>query len=220
MYVLNFDKFGKNVPKACKVSPDAFVQLSMQLAFFKTHEKLGNAYESGSLRKFHLGRTDIIRTCSSDVAEFLNAMKTANSSTTSPNEKSRLLLKAIQSHRNFTLNVINCESFDRHLLGLKLTALENNLELPDLYKDVAFQKACHYFISSSQVSSKFDAVTSYGPLVDDGYGCCYNILETQLMFGISSFKSCKETNSKLFAENLKDALNECQYLLSKVDSKL
>jgi carnitine O-acetyltransferase len=140
------------------VSPDAFVQLSMQLAFFKTHEKLGNAYESGSLRKFYLGRTDIIRTCSSDVAEFLNAMKTANSSTTSPNEKSRLLLKAIQSHRNFTLNVINCKSFDRHLLGLKLTALENNLELPDLYKDVAFQKTCHYFISSIQVSFKFRVI--------------------------------------------------------------
>ena len=140
------------------MSPDAFVQLSMQLAFFKTHEKLGNAYESGSLRKFYLGRTDIIRTCSSDVAEFLNAMKATNSSTTSPNEKSRLLLKAIQSHRNYTLNVINCESFDRHLLGLKLTALENNLELPDLYKDVAFQKTCHYFISSIQVSFKFRVI--------------------------------------------------------------
>ena len=218
MYVLNFDTFGKNVPKACKVSPDAFVQLAMQLAFFKTHEKLGNTYESGSLRKFHLGRTDIIRTCSSDVIEFLNVMN--KTSTSTANEKTRLLLKAIQSHRNYTLNVINCESFDRHLLGLKLTALENNLDLPDLYRDVAFQRACHYFISSSQVSSKYDAVTSYGPLVDDGYGCCYNILETQLMFGISCYRSCNETNSKLFADNLRLALNECHYLLSKIDSKL
>ncbi len=68
------------------------------------------------------------------------------------------------------MNVLNCESFDRHLLGLKLTALENKIELPELYKDIGFQKACHYFISSSQVSSKYDAVTSYGPLADDGYG--------------------------------------------------
>jgi carnitine O-acetyltransferase len=166
LYVLNFDKFGKNVPKACRVSPDAFVQLAMQLAFFRTHEKLGNAYESGSLRKFHLGRTDIIRTASSDVAEFLNAIKT----NVSQSEKSRLLLKAINSHRQYTVNVLNCESFDRHLLGLKLTALENKIELPELYKDIGFQKACHYFISSSQVSSKYDAVTSYGPLADDGYG--------------------------------------------------
>lgn len=92
------------------------------------------------------------------------------SSSHSHNERASLLLKAINSHRAYTNNVVNCESFDRHLLGLKLVALENEIELPELYKDVSFQKACHYFISSSQVSSKFDMVTSYGPLVDDGYG--------------------------------------------------
>lgn len=215
--VLSFEKFGKNVPKACRVSPDAFVQLAMQLAYFRTHDRPGNTYESGSLRKFHLGRTDIIRTCSSDVVEFLAAMK---NDALSHKEKASLLLKAINSHRIYTNSVINCESFDRHLLGLKLIALENKIELPDLYKDVSYQRACHYFISSSQVSSKFEAVTSYGPLVADGYGCCYNILEHKLMFGISCYNSCKETSTRLFAENLEQSLLDCQSLLSKINSKL
>jgi carnitine O-acetyltransferase len=160
LYILNFDLFGKNFPKSQKISPDAFVQIAMQLAFYRLHNKLGNTYESGSLRKFNLGRTDIIRTCSSDVAEFLKS--TENLCDGGVNS-GRLLLKAINSHRLYTNQVVNCESFDRHFLGLKLISIENNIELSDFYKDIAFQRMGVYHISSSQVSSKHAAVTSYGP---------------------------------------------------------
>jgi carnitine O-acetyltransferase len=160
LYILNFDLFGKNFPKSQKISPDAFVQIAMQLAYYRLHNKLGNTYESGSLRKFNLGRTDIIRTCSSDVAEFLKSTQNlCDGGITS----GKLLMKAINTHRLFTNQVVNCESFDRHFLGLKLISLENNIELPDLYKDIAFQRMSNYHISSSQVSSKHAAVTSYGP---------------------------------------------------------
>lgn len=178
---------------------------------------MGNAYESGSLRKYHLGRTEIIRACSEDSAEFVKSM---SDSGVTNDEKARLLLKAINSHRNYTTKVMNCESFDRHLLGLKLIALEKGLELPRLYNDVSFQRLCHYLISSSQVSSKFEAVTAFGPAVEDGYGTCYNITEKKLIFGITSFKSCKETNSKLFGHHIYNSLIDCQRLLIKLNSKL
>lgn len=135
-------------------------------------------------------------------------------------EKAKLLLRAINAHRLYTVNVLNCESFDRHLLGLKLTALENRIELPEIYKDVAFQKACHYYISSSQVSSKYEAVTSYGPAVDDGYGACYNITEKKLIFGLSSLKSCPITDSRVFGKNIENSLLDCQNLLIKLNAKL
>ena len=218
LYVLEFNNFGKNFPKSQKISPDAFVQLSMQLAFFRTHAKLGNAYESGSLRKFHLGRTDIIRTCSADAAQFVRAM-TADSGV-SAQEQAQLLLRAINSHRAYTNRVLNCESFDRHLLGLKLTALENNIELPEIYSDPAYQRACHYYISSSQISSKFESVTVFGPLVEDGYGACYNIMESKIMFGLSSHNSCSATSTRGFADQIRQALVDCQSLLLKANSKL
>ncbi len=179
------------------------------------------------MRKFHLGRTEIIRTCSSDAEEFLKSMPTYDTNnnsllntTYSNTERAKLFLKAINSHRSYTNNVINCESFDRHLLGLKLISIENNIELPDLYKDPAFQKICHYHISSSQVSSKYEAVTSYGPAVEDGYGCCYNITEKKIMFGISSNNCCPETSAKTFASYIQNALIDCQNLLLKVNHKL
>jgi carnitine O-acetyltransferase len=137
------------------------------------------------------------------------------------NECANLLLKAINSHRIYTNNVINCESFDRHLLGLKLIALENNIELPELYRDVSFKKLSHFYLSTSQVSSKTDAVTFYGPLVNDGYGCCYSITEKKILFGLSSLNSCSTTSAKEFGGHLQNALIDCQNILLKVgNSKL
>jgi carnitine O-acetyltransferase len=136
-------------------------------------------------------------------------------------EKTNLLKDAINAHRAFTVDVINGQSFDRHLLGLRLIALENKLELPEIYKDIGFTKACHYYLSTSQVSSKFDAVAGYGPLVNDGYGACYSIMEDRIHFGLSAFNSCPETNVNKFARYLQEALLDCQSLLnSKPKSKL
>ena len=135
-------------------------------------------------------------------------------------EKAKLLRRAINSHRSFTNAVLNCESFDRHLLGLKLVAIENEIDLPEIYKDEAYKQACHYLISSSQVSSKFHAVTSYGPDVEDGYGACYNINENKICFGLSSYRSSKTANAKIFGLHIQNALIDCQNLLLKTDHKL
>ena len=79
----------------------------------------------------------------------------------------------------------------------------------------------HFYLSTSQVSSKTDAVTFYGPLVSDGYGCCYSITEKKLLFGLSSLNSCPTTSAKEFGNDLQNALIDCQNLLLKVSqSKL
>lgn len=125
------------------------------------HKIIPNTYETGALRKFHLGRTDVIRTCGDDSIKFIQSMLT-NSPLI---EKNRFLVRAIESHMKKTKSALNFESFDRHLFGLKQIAIENNLDVPELYQGIAFQKANHFYISSSQISSKFDAVTSYGKLL-------------------------------------------------------
>ena len=39
----------------------------------------------------------------------------------------------------------------------------------------------------------------YGPVVPEGYGCCYNPRLKDILFACSSFKSCNDTSSKRFA---------------------
>lgn len=48
----------------------------------------------------------------------------------------------------------------------------------------------------------------YGPVVPEGYGCCYNPRKSDILFACSSFKDSSETCTKSFAETLKNTLCE------------
>ena len=59
----------------------------------------------------------------------------------------------------------------------------------------------------------------YGPVVSDGYGCSYNPKPDYILFAISSFKSCKLTNTKNFAKSLEQSLDLMYELCEKYASK-
>lgn len=46
---------------------------------------------------------------------------------------------------------ISGQAIDRHLLGLKMQAAEENLSVPDLFTDASYAKALQYRLSTSQV---------------------------------------------------------------------
>jgi carnitine O-acetyltransferase len=70
-------------------------------------------------------------------------------------------------------------------------------------------------LSTSQVASKYEAFMVYGPLTKDGYGCCYSPRDQDMFFGISSFKSCSETDSERFKKTLEECLQHMFELLSR-----
>lgn len=105
------------------------------------------------------GRTETIRSCSSQSIAFAQAM-CSPPGTVSDQEKVFLLREAVKSHKDYTVMAMSGEGVDRHLFGLKITALENNIELPELYKDEAFVQSTSFRLSTSQVS--FDVVLVLG----------------------------------------------------------
>lgn len=43
MHIFPFNKFGKGLIKKCKTSPDAFIQITLQLAHFRVREREQNS---------------------------------------------------------------------------------------------------------------------------------------------------------------------------------
>ncbi|KAM6901374.1 carnitine O-acetyltransferase [Lycodopsis pacificus] len=212
MRVIVFGHFGKNVPKAHKMSPDAFIQMALQLAYYRMYQCCCATYESASQRMFRLGRTDTIRSASSASASFVKAFDDPSKQNT---EKVDLMVKAVNAHRSYTTMAISGQAIDRHLLGLKMVAVEDKLSIPDIYTDPAYAKALHYKLSTSQVPSKTDCVMCFGPVVLDGYGVCYNPMSDHINFAVSSFNTCKDTSAAHLAQAVEGALLDIRTLLEQ-----
>ncbi|CAM2103610.1 carnitine O-acetyltransferase isoform X1 [Caretta caretta] len=216
--VIVFHHFGKNFPKLERISPDAFIQMALQLAYYRMYGQVCATYESASLRMFRLGRTDTIRSASVDSLKFVEAMDNPSKQN---QEKVELLRRATQAHRAYTDMAIKGNAIDRHLLGLKIQAIEDLVSMPELFMDTAYAVAMHFNLSTSQVPAKTDCVMCFGPVVPDGYGVCYNPMDDHINFAMSAYNSCAETNAARLAHYLEKALLDMRLLLqSTPKSKL
>lgn len=71
--LLHYHDFGSDFLKRIKCSPDGFLQMAYQLAYYRQHGQPCATYESASTRMFKLGRTETVRSCSVDTVAFTKA---------------------------------------------------------------------------------------------------------------------------------------------------
>ncbi|CAL1270555.1 unnamed protein product [Larinioides sclopetarius] len=211
MSCFTFETYGKDFIKSQKLSPDSYIQMAIQLSFYKIHNQIAATYESASSRKFLNGRTETIRSASMEALDFCKQMVDKSSV---PHTKAAALRSAVDAHKEYTLQAVNGMGVDRMLLGLKKIALECGMNVPDFYMDSGYTASTHFKLSTSQVPSKIDAFMCYGPLVPDGYGCCYNPRDSSINFGLSACNSSPETHSSNFMKALSESLNEMHDVLN------
>ncbi|XP_012522367.1 carnitine O-acetyltransferase isoform X1 [Monomorium pharaonis] len=206
MECFTFDKFGADAIKTIKLSPDSFIQIAMQVTFYNLQRKASAHYESAGLRRFINARTECIRSTSTESVEFAKAMLPEKHK--SKQQKKELMIKAINAHKEYAAQAATGQGVDRHLFGLKMIAKSEGMELPELYKDIGYTKSTYFNLTSSQVPYKTESFMCYGPVVPDGYACCYNPRPKDILFACSSFKSCSETNTRDFARILRQTLSD------------
>lgn len=173
--VQNFQAYGKGLIKKFKCSPDAYVQMLIQLAYFKMYGKNRPTYESASTRKFQEGRTETTRTLSDESVAFC---KSFHDPAVPREEVVRNFRAALAQHTKYTLEASDGRGVDRHLFGLK-KLIGNGEQTPALFKDPAFSYSSSWYISSSQLSSEYFNGYGWSQVIDDGFGIAYMINENR-----------------------------------------
>jgi carnitine O-acetyltransferase len=175
-----YQGYGKGLIKKFKCSPDAYVQMIIQLAYHKMYGKNRPTYESAATRKYQLGRTETTRTVSDDSVAFCNAMADPS---VSREECEKLFRAAVNAHVKYTADASDGYGVDRHLFGLK-KLLQPGEETPEIFKDPAFSYSSTWYISSSQLSSEYFNGYGWSQVVDQGWGLAYMINENRYVHPI------------------------------------
>lgn len=66
--------------KKCRLSPDAYIQMALQLAYYRDAGRFSLTYEASMTRLYREGRTETVRPCTIESAAWVKAME--NKSTT------------------------------------------------------------------------------------------------------------------------------------------
>ncbi|XP_028813878.1 carnitine O-palmitoyltransferase 1, muscle isoform isoform X2 [Denticeps clupeoides] len=221
-----FDDFGKGLIKRCRTSPDAFIQLALQLAHFRDKEEFCLTYEASMTRMFREGRTETVRSCTCESAAFARAMEDPNMSC---EERLDLFRKAAEKHQNLYRLAMTGSGIDRHLFCLYIVSKRLQIDSPFL-KQVLSEP---WRLSTSQTPQqqlnlidlqKFPkyvgAGGGFGPVADDGYGVSYIIVgEDLITFHISSKFSSPETDSYRFGQNIRQAMLDIRALFQLKEKK-
>jgi carnitine O-acetyltransferase len=199
--------YGKELIKKFKCSPDAYVQMIIQLAYYKMYGQCRPTYESASTRRFQQGRTETCRTVSEASKAWCQAMVDPF---VSDNIKESLFRQAIDSHLEYISAVSDGKGVDRHLFGLK-RLLQADEEVPDIYEDPAYSYSSSWYLSTSQLSSEFFNGYGWSQVIDGGFGIAYMINSNSINFNIVS----KGLGCQRMSFYIDEAATELRGLLSR-----
>ncbi|EGT42523.1 hypothetical protein CAEBREN_30469 [Caenorhabditis brenneri] len=213
MHSMVFLDFGKGKLKKCGISPDGFVQMALQLAYYKDQGKFTMTYEPGSVRFYANSRTETLRPVTNASCAFVKAM--LNEKSTKQNKRD-LLKSACETHVDNCKEIMLGKGVDRHLFVLCVLAKGLGYKSPFL----DFYASQQWLLSTSNIPNMTNSIDedssvnnimlggSFGAVAQDGYGVCYRFGGNQaILCHITSYHSSKITDSDRFGNHLRDAFH-------------
>ncbi|XP_076453722.1 choline O-acetyltransferase-like [Babylonia areolata] len=201
---------GKKMMKGWGLSPDAFIQLALQLAYYRIHHRPSVAVEYVSKRCHPLGRLDNVRSTTPQALQFLRHM---DSSDVSPSDKLQWLKEASDAHTHQVKEVMWSYSTHSHLKALQYTAHQFNYPVPPFFLDTSYRRAFQFHVNSSQVPHEDEMYMCYPSEAIDGYSCPYIPHHDHVNFNILSMPGhLQESSSQLMASSLLSALDDMSRL--------
>jgi carnitine O-acetyltransferase len=200
--VLDFRDFGRDTISARELSPDGFVQMAFQLAFFRLSGTVASTYESVDTKRFLHGRTEAMRCVSSESVAFVRAAAGRGAGSAS------LLRAAVAAHAATVSLCKQGRGVDRHLLGLRRMLVPDE-PLPALFADTGYETLSRSVLSTSSLRGAGSELVCFGPVVDEGFGLSYAIHDSSIRCVVTNFHGLAAT----FAEQLERGLREMAELV-------
>uniref|UniRef100_A0A673K378 Peroxisomal carnitine O-octanoyltransferase-like n=1 Tax=Sinocyclocheilus rhinocerous TaxID=307959 RepID=A0A673K378_9TELE len=209
-----FTSFGKAAIKKRKLHPDTFVQLALQLSYYRLHGKPGSCYETATTRRFYHGRTETMRPCTVEAQHWCRTMLNPTATT---EEKRQALNAAFRKHNKLMAEAQDGKGFDRHLLGLYLIAKEEGLSVPELYTDSLYTKSGGggSFVLSTSLVGYTTVLGAVAPMVPHGYGFFYRIRDDRIVASCTAWKSNPETDAETLFHNLCTSLHDIRHITTQ-----
>ncbi|CZT12982.1 probable carnitine acetyl transferase FacC [Rhynchosporium graminicola] len=111
---LDFAAYGKNFITGMGFSPDAFVQMAFQAAYFGLYGRVECTYEPAMTKVYLHGRTEAVRSVTPESVDFVQSFWAENPA----QQKVDKLRKACQQHTANTRVCAQAQGCDRHLYAL------------------------------------------------------------------------------------------------------
>jgi len=111
---LDFAAYGKNFMTSMGFSPDAFVQMAFQAAYYGLYGRVECTYEPAMTKLYLHGRTEAIRTVTPESVDFVQTFWAENPA----QQKVDALKRACQKHTANTRECSKAQGCDRHLYAL------------------------------------------------------------------------------------------------------
>lgn len=207
--VFQYYGYGKNLIKQFKVSPDAYVQMMIQLAYYKLTGKVRPTYESAATRKYLKGRTETGRSVSVESKKFV---ETWTNTKASAEEKIASFNAACKQHVKYLVEAADGKGVDRHLFGL-LQMIKQGENTPAIFTDPVFKYSSTWYLSTSQVPSEFFQSWGWSQVIDEGFGLAYLVNNEWLQVHISCKKG-SGLRSDYMKYYLTETANEMKQVLS------
>jgi carnitine O-acetyltransferase len=223
--VQSFRGYGAEwIKKHGKCSPDAYVQMAIQLAMGKLSSSSSSSssstltpyvpmatYESTQIRTFKYGRTETTRSVSAQSADWVECMLNRNNN--SNNDTLKVMFhKATDAHVDYIRNASKGLGIDRHLFGLQMIQAEQQQggEVT-LFKDPLFVRSKQWLVSTSTLPTN----PGFGPVVvPEGVGIAYDVKADHVYFTCTS----NSFSSPALSHYLEESLLEMRELMLTDDS--
>ncbi|CCL98183.1 uncharacterized protein FIBRA_00177 [Fibroporia radiculosa] len=228
---LEFKGYGKNFITSHGFSPDAFVQMAFQAAYYGLYGRIECTYEPAMTKHFFHGRTEAIRTAQPHSVDFVKTFF----SEAPLSQKISALRTACQGHVKLTKECGQGLGQDRHLYALyclvqrerEAAAKEaddappspggsvssassvDKPPLPSIFVDPGWHTLGTSILSTSNCGNPALRLFGFGPVAADGYGIGYIIKDD----GISVCASSKHLQTRRFLDTLEGYLFDVQRIL-------